>query len=618
MSHRDSHPPKPVLAYRLGVAGTRDLTDAAPGLADRIDQFLAFLAQQVHAIWKDNLEYFDEHHNPRLILICSLAKGIDLLVARLGAKRGFEIHAPLAFDHETYEARNFGKGDEADRHTFQEFMLNPDVRKLELDGDPNRPDSDAYEAAARVLINNCDALLAVWNLSKGNGPGGTADTFDKALPRGLVVLRMNVEKEEGPFWHENGADRSYVEIDGAIRAQLLSGITIADPLKKADPQAVNRVRREQQRLRRYYQEKEWRLDFGWPYRIANRILSFGQRDRKKSPAASRSSLWRLVPYRRRVDDAWCPAEGVPFEDPARHHFMPFDQWADGLAVFYANCMRSTVAVTLLIGALLLAYSLAEKLWPRLGRDYGFPLEEGLAALLLTLLVIVGRWRQVHSRWLQYRMLSEFLRGAALASAIGGLPIHQFRFREDSTVDDSWVSFYFEACVRNMGLPNVRMTDLYLAGFRSLLTDRLAGQIDFHRDRQLHYGTIDRNIRACGIFVFSVSILGALLEIAHTLAPAQIDGLIGDRWPRHFSNAAQILPIFGGALAALVSQESFGRLAHLSASIVRRLAGVAEQVKTASLKSTALREQTALAIDEMMAEHEEWFTLISLREIEFPH
>jgi hypothetical protein len=616
MSKRKIHPPKPVLAYRLGVAGTRDLCKADPAVPQRIGEFLDFLKGCVYRIWKENVEFFDEKREPRLMLICSLAKGVDLLVAELASARGFEIHAPLAFDRETYEAMNFEEGDKDERHIFQGLMARQDVRRIELDGDPSGSPDTAYEAAATVLINHSDALLAVWNLSSGKGKGGTADSFERAKSAGLIVLRMDVERRDSPVWNDEGVDRPYEDLFRALRRQVLSGISIVDSSEEADSGSLSRVRREQERLLGYYQEREWRLDFGWPHRVTNTVLSAG-RSRDKS-GSKRSVSCRLQPYRQRSERAWSVTKEIAFPDPAREHFRHFDQWADGLSVFYANCMRSTVAITLVLGAVLLGYALAEKLWPILGQHHEMAPVEGGTVVFLTLLVLVARLRRVHARWLRYRMLSEFLRSAALAFLIGGLSIHQLRFRDEDAVAKSWVSFYFRACVRSMGLPNLKMDHKYLANLKDLLIDRLTGQIGFHSDREDQYDHIDWNIRRFGLIVFAVSAAGALVQIGAALFPDVSRSLIGLRIPRNFSNIALILPIFGGALAALVSQESFGRLAHLSASIARRLASVVGQIERAPLRSAPIREATLRAIDEMMAEHEEWFMLYSLRDIEFPH
>jgi hypothetical protein len=599
-----SHPPKPVLCYRLGIAGTTDLTDADLGLPDRIGKFLDFLKNRVHAIWKENPAYFNAQESPRLILICSLAKGVDLLVARLARERGYELQVPLAFNATTYAQMNFGEADVEDKASFDE-LLKAATARLELDGDPSQPDA-AYDISGSILVNNSDALLAIWNFGPGKGPGGTADSFDKAKKTGLLVARMRPDRPEGPFFHEDGMDRSFEELKPQLHRQLLPGLIPGDPTLDTDPDTLRRVSREQARLKRFYGEREWRFDFGWPYNITTAVLSLSKRSLKR----------RLPSYREMAGEFW-PVTDETFTDRARAHFKPIDQWADGLAVFYANCTRSTVVVLLLPGAVLLAYGLGTKLWPGAGQNQGFPALEGVAILLLTALAIFARWRGVHPRWLQYRMLSEFLRSAALASAIGGLALPQTRFHDSDTVSHTWISFYFQAAVRSMGLLNASFDDKYLENFKELLIARLNGQIDFHRKRGALYRKIDQNIRRCGYFIFGVSFVGAGVQIVTGFMPPGGEPI----WRillHHLANLSLLLPVFGAALAAFVSQESFGRLAHLSATITRRLQNILRQVVHAPLKSEVLREMTSVAIDEMMGEHEEWFVLYSLRDIELPH
>jgi hypothetical protein len=46
--------------------------------------------------------------------------------------------------------------------------------------------------------------------------------------------------------------------------------------------------------------------------------------------------------------------------------------------------------------------------------------------------------------------------------------------------------------------------------------------------------------------------------------------------------------------------------------------ILQQVVRAPLKNEALRYATSVAIDEILAAHEEWFLLYSLQDIEVPH
>jgi hypothetical protein len=601
------HPPKPVLSYRLGVVGTRDLSNADPSLANRICLFLEFVKDRVHLIWSEYPAYFDSTQQPRLILICSLAKGTDLLVAELASERGYELHVPLAFDRETYSKTNFEQNDIKEKESFH-HLLNKATAILELDGDMSLPDSVGYDAASSVLVNYSDAVLAVWDFGEGKGAGGTASSAAKAKAAGIPVLRMRPDRPRDAVFNDDGVDRPYQELKPVIRRQLLAGIADEESDPESPSGSVKLVRREQRKLQTYYEESERHIDLSCPYKIANAILSL------RLPKLAR----RLPPYSVSADEAWQPTTDESFVDSARAHFKPVDQWADGLAIFYANWMRSTVAATVFLGAVLLAYALALKLWSGIKEWQALPAIEGFCVLLLTALVVIARQREVHARWLQYRMLSEFLRSAALASAIGGLPSPYSRFHAPEEIARTWVSFYFRAVIRSMGLVNANMDGNYLSDFKQLLIDRLKRQIDFHKSRENLYQTLDHNSRMFGAMIFLVSFLGAVLQICHVFIPGPTERLLGCDLPQHLSNVALLLPIFGGALAAFVAQESFGRLSHLSATIVRRLENIVRQVTRTPLKSDTLREATSVAIDEMMIEHEEWFMLYSLRDIELPH
>ena len=59
-----------------------------------------------------------------------------------------------------------------------------DLRTFELDGDRSA-EAEAYGAAGRVVLNQSDLLIAVWDGGKPAGDGGTVQT----LPRGHPLLR---------------------------------------------------------------------------------------------------------------------------------------------------------------------------------------------------------------------------------------------------------------------------------------------------------------------------------------------------------------------------------------------------------------------------------------------
>ncbi len=164
---------------RVGVAGHRNIETSggrAAVLRDRVSAVLAYL-------WQTAVDAAPTGSAPHLVVISPLAEGADRLVAHAALANGFPLHCPLPFARDEYE-RDFTT--EASRREYRALLARAATVR-ELPGTRAR-EGEAYAAVGRVVVNESDVLLAIWDGEPARGDGGTARVVEDALNRAVPVV----------------------------------------------------------------------------------------------------------------------------------------------------------------------------------------------------------------------------------------------------------------------------------------------------------------------------------------------------------------------------------------------------------------------------------------------
>jgi hypothetical protein len=125
---------------------------------------------------------------PVLRVISPIAEGSDRFVAEEGLALGFELHCPLPFPREEYE-RDFET--EESRTQFHQLLARA-TAVVELDGGRDAPDAaahdgESYEVVGRMVLNQSDVLIAIWDGKPGE-PGGTGYIEAEAETLGVPIV----------------------------------------------------------------------------------------------------------------------------------------------------------------------------------------------------------------------------------------------------------------------------------------------------------------------------------------------------------------------------------------------------------------------------------------------
>jgi hypothetical protein len=167
---------------RVGVTGHRNISrDGANAAAvqDGVRTVLAYL-------WQTVADSTPAGSVPALVVVSPLAEGADRLIAREAVANGFPLHCPLPFPRDEYE-RDFAT--EASRREFRDLLARAAfVRELPGVRGTAASEGAAYAAVGRVVVDESDVLLALWDGAAARGDGGTAHVVEDALARAVPVV----------------------------------------------------------------------------------------------------------------------------------------------------------------------------------------------------------------------------------------------------------------------------------------------------------------------------------------------------------------------------------------------------------------------------------------------
>lgn len=116
---------------------------------------------------------------PDLVGLTSLAAGADQLFAETVLAVGGQLHVKVP-------SRRYEESFETPTQTaaYERLLAAAAVAEV-LDFD--EPSEQAFYAAGKAVVDDCDLLLAVWDGQPAKGLGGSADVVHYALTQGTPV-----------------------------------------------------------------------------------------------------------------------------------------------------------------------------------------------------------------------------------------------------------------------------------------------------------------------------------------------------------------------------------------------------------------------------------------------
>jgi hypothetical protein len=577
-----SYPPRVPVAFRVGVIGHRlnrlpTDPDALDALEARLSEILRAVAKGVEA-FAGRGEAFYAAEPVRLVAVSPLAEGSDRLFAAAALDLGYSLCTPMPFFQAEFE-KDFGPPDGISVAEFRALLARAETR-FELDGSRNDAPA-AYAAAGRVVLNQSDLLVAVWDGDDSRGQGGTAETLHEALNYHVPVLWV---RSRAPFgW------------------SLIRGVSdLTRGIGGCDPGHIERLVTDlvEQELRLPDDNASLTKQEGALPEPITRAATYFE---EKPPASWRHLFWKSfrnliggggpVWPRPRTPDfigAALAEEGVTGDPELIAHFA----WADRLADYYADAHRSNVvlasflsatAVFLGVTPIMLHLGEHDRIWLILVTTC-----ELFVVIALSRSFRRAQRRRWHEKWLEYRMLAEWIRPLRFLIPLGGgRPL--LRSRAHLAVYGeplrSWMYWQVRAIARARSLPSAVADKAHVArcldSIITTLGDARSGQIGFHEATMHRSESIRERLHHAATLLVRVVILSIaihlMLLILHVEPPepgkALFEALI--------LLCAAFIPALSAAFANINNQGEFARLAKRARAMrdaLRRLHEEAVQMR----------------------------------------
>ena len=171
---------RPRLELAIGVTGHRASNLAGVdllALRAAVSTILAELESALRGVGRQHAMAFDAAP-PRMRLVSALADGADTLVAQAALAAGWRLDVCLPFVREEY-AKDFELG--IDLQVYLDLIGSAGA-VMELPG--RRADAAAaYEAVGRLVLEQSDILIALWDGDPDRGRGGTSRVVAEAIAR---------------------------------------------------------------------------------------------------------------------------------------------------------------------------------------------------------------------------------------------------------------------------------------------------------------------------------------------------------------------------------------------------------------------------------------------------
>ncbi|MDD5275121.1 MAG: hypothetical protein PHR16_03445 [Methylovulum sp.] len=592
---------QPRLALQIGVTGHRDLgLDAAAKMAlqasvTKLLQTIAEVYQQLTTT-KTTSQLLSQQAPLPPRLLSPLAAGADSLVAQAALANQYELHSPLPFPREVY-ALDFH--DEA-LATFNE-LYGKAQRVLALDGVRERKE-EAYREVGHFVLRHSDIVVALWDGVEKLGSPGTSGMVTAALrlekpiiwirPYAPELIEYHDPRKKKPVWQTCDQDKL---------ADLLRWLLLPPEQTKEDKEEAE-------------EEKSEFLTFGQKFfhiqtHCCLAYLHHRQPKRNLLGTVYRT-LFSLVgkhspkdmignPYQQDADYQWqtivnAATPALPVNADTKNHFVR----ADSLASFYADKYRGTFVMAFTLGGFAVFWALLGAPFMLYGKESEFfAALEFVTISSIAVLVLKGRLLNYHQRWIDFRLLAERLRQYAFLTPIGGVSqLSQPVFHRHGDYSYALIDWWVRTISRAEGIPADSFNTDYRKAYHAFLIAMIEDQAGYHKNNHQRNHRIAHTLHTCnGILLVAIVTACGIHFFWHEHVVAVWSTIV-----------AAVLPAFGAAVAGVLSQGEFERIAKRSKGMAIHLESIKKEL-TASPDAAVLELmlQAQNIIDTMSQELYDW-------------
>jgi hypothetical protein len=649
-------PPAPAVSLALGITGHREgnaafaanraaIVAELEGLFDLIDAAAARECDSMGALGPTRLHSL-------------IADGTDQIGLALGQARDWELVAPLPFGRLLNLALNAHPESAADGAALlaggaaqdpacearaaairqwygsaQLFELADHDAALSAlflasladpaDRDTAQRASAGFSAqvalAGRVMIEQSDLLVAVWDGRAANLAGGTGHTIAAALERGCPVVRIDPAAPRA--WHILHAPESLAAMPPSEDREAVLASLVRGALRPGENGALRAgaesLAREawlgtSSRLWTAYRRIE--ALFGGQGRPFRSLVTHYETPEAYAAGSGRAVLEaaRTLPG----GDAAMPAR-------IEHEVMRRFAWADGISARLSDTYRGGMTTSFVLSAMAIVCGISYE--PFAGPEMKWLFATGEFLLLAAILLIIWRGERLrwHKRWFETRRVGEYFRHAPILLLMG---VARPPGRWPKGTDTSWPEYYARHALRALGLPRVAVTKDYLRHAATHLLDaHVTAQRDYHRIKARRLNTVHRRLDRMSERLFQAAIISVAtyLILVEANAVGLISGGLLAKAGKYASFLGVVFPTFGAGLAGIRYFGDFERFAAISEVTAEKLDGVHGRIDLLlsapdhALSYAQLSELAHAADDIVVSEIENWQAVFGGKHISVP-
>ena len=658
---RSASPPAPLVRLALGVTGHRAGHSGFAENEARISAVLSGLLDHLEAAVAQACDPAGPLQFGPIRLHTLLADGTDRMASQMALARGYELVAPLPFGrrlnrtinsltNDPAEARRLLAGEDAldpqiQAHAAAIRNLSDKARVLQLaDADErlaalfldklDAPDDQAkaqlfaaecsrrVALAGRILIEQSDLLIAVWDGKSTASVGGTGHTIAIALELGVPVVWINPSDPE--HWQLHHAPEGLVT-RGQINTQAGRETALtALALNALCPGADQR-----QPAFAALDSEKWRP--------RSNPLAHAYRRIEALFGGARGRGWRSLTQRYETADDIAHGSAAPFLTQAadlpgadRDHISRIIQevlrrfaWSDGISARLSDAYRGGMTVNFILSSLAIVAGISYL--PAVGVEKKWLFAGAELLLLMGVLTItaIGQRRDFHTRWFATRRLAEYLRHAPLLLIVGAArPTGRWPHGADS----NWPEFYARQVLRAVGLPRTVIGEDYLRGvLTGPLADHVRSQRDYHFGKAQRLTTVHHKLDLLSERLFQLAV--ASVTIYLMLSSFESSGLVAEalvtKLSKYFTVLGVLFPTFGAGIAGIRyfgDFERFGEISNVTATkldAISRRIDLLAQAPSGALNYGEVAELVHATDDVVVAEIESWQAVFAGKHITVP-
>jgi len=663
-------PKPPRVRLSLGVTGHRQNHPAFAPTSPRVEATLAEIFNLITEATAAQKPPFGPGSIAPTRLHSMLADGFDQMAALQALDRSWELVCPLPFGERLNAAINASPDTAADArallsgnqpadtvvaqraaeinalcaraHVFALADDDPEVESVFLAALDNRDDrakqdvfaadcSERVALAARLVIEQSDIIIALWDGVRTTFVGGTGHTIAAALELGAAVVWINPAAPEA--WRVLRAPESLTCLDHAepkdtrtatLKALVREALEPSAPTRAGHAPAVHHAGGVP------LDTEKWHSRSSPLWHAYRRIEALFSGDKGRNPFRNLTQTYETPDQIATGSGAAlleaaanAPAGDKAFAAQLSQHVLGRFAWADGISARLSDTYRSGMMINFMLSSLAIVGGIAYLPLSDSSHKWAFALFELVLLCAILLITWAGQRRRWHGRWFETRRVAEYLRHAPLLLMLGAA---RAPGRWPKGAETSLPEWYARHALREAGLPRATITAPYLRHvLETLLDTHVREQRDYHHAKARRLTRVHHNLDQVSEWMFRLAVVSVALFL----------GLQVGAWMHWVSKGflkeasyiftflGVLLPTFGGAIAGVRYFGDFERFAAISEVTAQKLDSIHARIALlmkapdSAMDYGPVAELAHAADDVVVSEIENWQAVFGGKHITVP-